>query len=199
MKCLHHSFLHLPSCLVLSPRYQGIKDDVDDHNRPVNNTLDIIVELVETGSDVLSSAELNQLQSEGKRLKERYDYVSENSDKLSKRMLSAMEELSKFRGEMGSFKTWMEKAYRALEDKERQLANLNKLQANGDDIKSFVSDVMTHGADLKFLTISGQKFVDLSKVRITCFIYVGTLLYLKKFANKEFAPSEQHLLTMITL
>lgn len=64
---------------------QAIKDDVDDHNRPVNNTLDIIVELVETGSDVLSAAELNNLQAEGKRLKERYDGVSSNSDKLLKR------------------------------------------------------------------------------------------------------------------
>ncbi len=36
-----------------------------------------------------------------------------------------------------------------------------------DDIKEFVSDVMTHGADLKFLTISGQKFVQLSKVPFT--------------------------------
>ena len=53
-----------------------IKTDVDEHNRPVNNTLDIIAELVETGSDVLSSAELNQLQSEGKQLKERYDHVT---------------------------------------------------------------------------------------------------------------------------
>ena len=52
-----------------------IKTDVDDHNRPVNNTLDIIAELVETGADVLSSAELNQLQSEGKQLKERYEHV----------------------------------------------------------------------------------------------------------------------------
>ena len=51
-----------------------------------------------------------------------------------------------------------------MEDKERQLANLNKVQGNTSDIKEFVSDVMTHGADLKFLTISGQKFVDLSKV-----------------------------------
>ena len=53
-----------------------IKTDVDEHNRPVNNTLDIIAELVETGADVLSSAELNQLQAEGKQLKERYDHVS---------------------------------------------------------------------------------------------------------------------------
>lgn len=44
---------------------QIIKNDVDDHNRPINNTLDIIVELVETGSDVLSASELNQLQVGG--------------------------------------------------------------------------------------------------------------------------------------
>jgi dystonin len=90
--------------------------------------------------------------------------VSGNSDKLLKRLLSSLEEMSKFRGEMATFRTWMEKAYKVLEDKERQLANLNKLQGNTDDIKGFVSDVMTHGADLKFLTMSGQKFVDLCKV-----------------------------------
>jgi len=84
-----------------------IKDDVDDHNRPVNNTLDIIAELVETGADVLSSAELNKLQSEGKQLKTRYDNVASNSDKLLKRMVSAMEELNKFKSELSAFKNWM--------------------------------------------------------------------------------------------
>ena len=137
--------------------------------RPVNNTLDIIIELVETGADVLSASELNQLQGEGKKLKERYDFVSDNSDKLLKRMLSSIEELGKFRSEKGVFCTWMEKSYKILEDKERQLANLNKLQGNTDDIKEFVSDVMTHGADLKFLTISGQKYVQLSKVKFKHF------------------------------
>lgn len=141
-----------------------IKTDVDDHNRPVNNTLDIIAELVETGADVLSSSELNHLQSEGKQLRERYDHVSDTSDKLVKRQISALDEFIKFNSEMATFKTWLEKAYKILEDKERQLANLNKVQGSIDDIKAFVSDVMTHGADLKFLTISGQKFVDLSKV-----------------------------------
>jgi dystonin len=78
-------------------------------------------------------------------------------------MVSAAEELAKFRGEMSGFRKWMEKAYRVLEDKERNLSQLNKLDGNADDVKAFVADVMTHGADLKFLTISGQKFVDLSK------------------------------------
>ena len=65
---------------------------------------------------------------------------------------------------MAIFRTWLEKAYKTLDNHERQLANLNKVEAAIGDFKAFVSDVMTHGADLKFLTISGQKFVDLSKV-----------------------------------
>jgi hypothetical protein len=48
----------------------------------------------------------------------------------------------------------MDKAYKVLEDKERQLANLNQLQGNSDDIKAFVGDVMTH--------------VDLSKEYAAC-------------------------------
>ena len=93
-------------------------------------------------------------------------YFSDISDKLVKRQVSALEEFNKFSSEMALFRTWLEKAYKILEDKERQLANLNKVQGSIDDIKAFVSDVMTHGADLKFLTISGQKFVDLSKVGV---------------------------------
>ena len=78
---------------------------------------------------------------------------------------------------MALFRTWLEKAYKTLEDKERQLANLNKVQGSIDDIKAFVGDVMTHGADLKFLTISGQKFVDLSKVGVTLAFHC----YLQKY------------------
>ncbi len=50
---------------------KDVKEDIDEHSRPVNQTWDIIVDLTETGADVLSAAELSQLQNEGKRLKER--------------------------------------------------------------------------------------------------------------------------------
>jgi len=41
--------------------FKDIQSDVQDHNRPINNTLDLIEELVESGFDVLSQADLNQL------------------------------------------------------------------------------------------------------------------------------------------
>ncbi len=50
---------------------RAVKDDVDDHSRPVTHTWDLIVELTEIGKDVLNAAELSQLENEGKRLKER--------------------------------------------------------------------------------------------------------------------------------
>ena len=52
-----------------------------------------------------------------------------------------------------------------LEAKETELSSLNSLQENSETVKTFLAEVMTHGADLKFLTISGQKFIDISKVR----------------------------------
>ena len=91
-------------------------------------------------------------------------FILDISDKLVKRQVSALEEFNKFSTEMAIFRTWLEKAYKTLDNHERQLANLSKVEAALGDFKAFVSDVMTHGADLKFLTISGQKFVDLSKV-----------------------------------
>ena len=81
-----------------------------------------------------------------------------------KRLLSAHEELVKFHSESTAFRNWMEKAFKILEDKEKQLANLGKVSGKPNDIKEFVTEVLTHRADLKFLTISGEKFVQLSKV-----------------------------------
>ncbi len=83
-------------------------------------------------------------------LKHRYDNVANNSDKLLKRLVAGLEELSKFRGEVSAFCSWLDKAYKILEDKEKQLADLRNAASN-------------NGADLKFLTISGQKFIELSK------------------------------------
>ena len=50
-----------------------------------------------------------------------------SSEKLLKRLASAHEEMLKFRGEVAAFRSWLEKAFKVLEDKEKQLASLNKV------------------------------------------------------------------------
>jgi hypothetical protein len=71
---------------------------------------------------------------------------------------------SSFRNELATFCAWLDKARRTLEDKEKSLSNLNKLSTNADSTKEFVSDVIAHQADLRFITMAAQKFVDESKV-----------------------------------
>lgn len=68
------------------------------------------------------------------------------------------------RNELNTFNTWMEGAYRTLEDKEAALSKLNSLPDQSEDVREFVSDVIAHQADLRFITMSAQKFVDESKV-----------------------------------
>lgn len=69
-----------------------------------------------------------------------------------------------FRNEVSTFKVWMDKSIRTLEDKER---NINNLSTSGrDNTKDFVSDVIAHQGDLRFITMSAQKFVEESRVSV---------------------------------
>lgn len=68
-----------------------------------------------------------------------------------------------YRTELSLFCTWMDKARRTLEDKEKLLSDLNKLSSSAESTRDFVSDVIVHQADLRFITMSAQKFVDESK------------------------------------
>ena len=54
----------------------------------------------------------------------------------------------------------MVKSVKLAEDKERQLANLSRVQANAEATREFFSDVIAHQADLRFITMAAQKFVD---------------------------------------
>jgi len=65
---------------------------------------------------------------------------------------------------MTQFASWLDKARRTLEDKERSVSKLNRLSASADSTREFVSDVIAHQADLRFITMAAQKFVDESKV-----------------------------------
>lgn len=64
---------------------------------------------------------------------------------------------------MEIFSTWLQSARRTLEDKERALSDLNRLTSQAESTREFVSDVIAHQADLRFISMSAQKFVDESK------------------------------------
>lgn len=143
-----------------------IKDDLEQHNGQVSHCGDQIRQLVLTAGDILSKSEISGLEKNGRNLKIRYDKAVDRSERLLRRMLTARDELSKLKGELNNFSSWLNKARRILEDKERALSDLQRLRSSADSTKEFVSDVIAHQADLRFITMSAQKFVDESKVSL---------------------------------
>lgn len=143
-----------------------VKDDLDQHTSQVSHCGDQVRQLVLTGGDVLSKSEVSALEKSGRNLKIRYDKAVDRTDRLLRKLFAARDELSKLKGELHNFSSWLNKARRILEDKERALSDLQRLDSSADSTREFVSDVIAHQADLRFITMSAQKFFDESKVII---------------------------------
>ncbi|CAH2057366.1 unnamed protein product, partial [Iphiclides podalirius] len=140
-----------------------IKDDLEGHQRQVSACADQAKQLLVSGGDVLAPHEVAALERGVRQLKQRYDRCTERCDKMLRRLTAARDELGKFTSELSAFESWMEGAYRSLEDKEAALSNLDNLPAHSEEVREFVSDVIAHQADLRFITMSAQKFIDESK------------------------------------
>lgn len=76
--------------------YQIIREDLEDHQRSVVSCIDQAQQLIEQGQDVLSKDELHNLQKNSDILKKRFYRANEESDKLLRRLNTALEELRKF-------------------------------------------------------------------------------------------------------
>ncbi|XP_017877780.1 microtubule-actin cross-linking factor 1 isoform X27 [Ceratina calcarata] len=140
-----------------------IKEDLEAHSRPVSSCLDQIRQVVLTGSNVLSSEEVSTLERNGRSLKTRFDRASDRTERMVKRLIAARDELVKFKNELSTFSHWLDNARRVLEEKEHSLSDLNRLTSSTDSTRDFISDVIAHQADLRFITMAAQKFVDESK------------------------------------
>ncbi|KAF5301224.1 hypothetical protein FQA39_LY10810 [Lamprigera yunnana] len=140
-----------------------VKDDLDQHASQVSHCGDQVRQLVLTGGDVLSKSEVSALEKSGRNLKSRYDKAVDRTDKLLRKLFTARDELFKLKGELNNFSSWLTKARRVLEDKECSLSDLHKLDSSTDSTKEFISDVIAHQADLRFITMATQKFFDESK------------------------------------
>ncbi|XP_036218033.2 microtubule-actin cross-linking factor 1 isoform X30 [Bactrocera oleae] len=140
-----------------------IKEEIDGQQRPVSACLEQIRQIVLTGADVLSTPEVATLENAGRELRSRVERICDRVSRLLRRLESIQDELNKICGELSIFFNWLQEARHRLEDKEQSLADLNNLSAHSNSIREFVSDVIGHQADLRFITMSAQRFVDGSK------------------------------------
>lgn len=75
---------------------QAIREDLDEHQRSVMSCIDNAQQLIEQGQEVLSKDELQNIQKNSETLKKRFNKANNESEKLLRKLNTALEELRKF-------------------------------------------------------------------------------------------------------
>ncbi|XP_059607518.1 dystonin isoform X1 [Phlebotomus argentipes] len=138
----------------------AIKDEIDSHQRVVVTCLEQVRHISLTGGDAFSAPEVASLERRGNELKSRVERANEVCYKFAKKIVYLRDELVRLRTELNGFSSWLTSARHTLEEKEKNLHQLRIVPSNQDNIRDFVSDVIAHQADLRFITISVQKYFD---------------------------------------
>ncbi|XP_061914261.1 dystonin isoform X3 [Entelurus aequoreus] len=119
--------------------------------------------LLDKQANVLSPNEKEKLQKNILELKGRYDASLTQAEQQMKQMQSVQEELKKFQDDSEEFEDWLAQAEGEMEQLSASECSLNILNDKLLRQKSFSEDVISHKGDLRFITISGQKVLDVAK------------------------------------
>ncbi|XP_060727867.1 dystonin isoform X10 [Tachysurus vachellii] len=119
--------------------------------------------LLDKQADVLSPSEKEQLQKSIQELRECYEVSLTQAEQQMKQIQSVQEELHKFEGDYEEFGVWLQQAQEQLAELGAPTGHLAVLQEKLEKQKCFYEDVISHKGDLRFITISGQKVLDVAK------------------------------------
>lgn len=119
--------------------------------------------LLDKQANVLSPEEKEKLQNNIQELKGRYEASLTQAEQQMKQVQCVQEELKKFQDDCDEFEAWLEQAEGQREELGSPADSLNILTDKLQRQKSFSEDVISHKGDLRFITISGQKVLDVAK------------------------------------
>ncbi|XP_076598902.1 dystonin isoform X1 [Chaetodon auriga] len=119
--------------------------------------------LLDKQADVLSPEEKEKLQKNIQELKGRYEASLTQAEQQMKQVQCVQEELKKFQNDCEEFEDWLDQAEGEIEELGAPAGSLNILSDKLQRQKSFSEDVISHKGDLRFITISGQKVLDVAK------------------------------------
>ncbi|KAL0964650.1 hypothetical protein UPYG_G00327030 [Umbra pygmaea] len=152
--------------LALDKQYDRIKAR---HQEILSQQQDLIVatqsaqSVLDRQAHALSPAEKDKLQRDIQELKGRYNTSLTQAEQQMKQVLQVQEELTKFQGDFDEFQGWLLQAEEQAEELGAPAGALNVLTEKLQRQKSFSEDVISHKGDLRFITISGQKVLDVAK------------------------------------
>ncbi|XP_035982722.1 dystonin [Fundulus heteroclitus] len=119
--------------------------------------------LLEKQANMLSPEEKEKLHRNIQDLKERYDASLTQAEQQMKQVQSVQEELKKFKDDCEEFEDWLKQAEVEVEELGAPAGSLNILSDKLQKQKAFSEDVISRKGDLRFITMSGQKVLDVAK------------------------------------
>ncbi|XP_071399790.1 dystonin-like [Centroberyx affinis] len=154
------------SSLDLDKQYDRVKAR---HQEILSQQQDLIMAtqsaqaLLDKQANVLSPEEKDKLQRDIQELKGRYEASLTQTEQQMKQVQCVQEELKKFQDDCKEFEVWLDQTEGEIEDLGAPASCLNILSDKLQRQKSFSEDVISHKGDLRFITISGQKVLDVAK------------------------------------
>ncbi|XP_068924109.1 microtubule-actin cross-linking factor 1 isoform X10 [Petaurus breviceps papuanus] len=109
----------------------------------------------------LAPEERQKLQQKLGDLKERYAASLAQTETELKQSQALRDELQKFLRDHGEFEDWLQQAEKELENVHKGASDPEALRSLLLRQKSFSEDVISHKGDLRFVTMSGQKVLDI--------------------------------------
>lgn len=108
----------------------------------------------------LAPGEKERLSSDLASLRAQYEGRLSRCEAQLKRATGLREELDKFLTEHGEFSSWLELSEQELRSLGEGQSDAQGLRDRAQRHRKFSEDVICHKADLRFITISGQKVLD---------------------------------------
>uniref|UniRef100_A0A4W4F2W7 Dystonin n=1 Tax=Electrophorus electricus TaxID=8005 RepID=A0A4W4F2W7_ELEEL len=120
--------------------------------------------LLDKQAEVLSPSEKEKLQRDIQELRGRYEASLAQAEQQVKQVQSIQEELHKFQGDYNEFDVWLQQALEKLEELGLQQGTWMYCKISSRNRRAFMRIVISHKGDLRFITISGQKVLDVAEV-----------------------------------
>ena len=151
--------------MCLSNCVQTLHEDVAKHQPLVFTTVEEASRFLQEHGPRLRDADRTKLQDITDNLQSRYDVVNNQSNQRQTKQNFGFNDLNKYEQEADSFTNWLDTAERSLQQAQKNVPqDLEDLQRQIVDQKTFTEDVNDQKGDLKFINMTGQKFINDGKV-----------------------------------
>ncbi|XP_041359578.1 microtubule-actin cross-linking factor 1, isoforms 1/2/3/5-like isoform X9 [Gigantopelta aegis] len=143
---------------------KAVHEDILSHQQRILSLVFQAEQLTENYQEELTPEQVTEIQSLATSLKSSLDKVVKTSENRLKHLTTAAEEVVKFEDELGKMTSWLTLAENELDRQEECLRRFEDFKPLAEKQKTLVADVMSHQAELRFMSLTSQKFLEEAKL-----------------------------------